>query len=448
MTAVQQSSRIELAQLIDQRGVGGFQARIVALCAFAALLDGYDIQAMALAVPGLADDFHLSRVAFTPAVLGSLFGMALGSMLLAPFADRLGRRPLLIGFMVLIGLSSLASVLASGVYSLAFWRLLTGLGLGASVPVATALISEYAPRRHRAAMITLVTCSMALGSMAASFIAPVLDARWGWRGIFAAGGILPLLAAALLWLGLPESLGLLLSRRPGDRRIAGLIGRLAPGIDPAIVYAAPVQAGRKAPVLALFARQYRARTILLWAVFWMNLLVNYAVVSWLPSLLRSAGWAQDAALRAGSLVALGGLVGGLSLSWLADRGRPVWVLCGAYIGAAVALGLFLVIPSSTLAWSLLLALVGAGAFGAQFTIGALAASFYPPVIRATGLGWASAAGRAGSIVGPTFVALVMARDLPTSAVLGVMTVPMLICAAAVTLLPFVLKDRDAAPAAN
>ncbi len=70
------------------------------------------------------------------------------------------------------------------------------------------------------------------------------------------------------------------------------------------------------------------------------------------------------------------------------------------------------------------------------------------MIRATGLGWASAAGRAGSIVGPTFVALVMARDLPTSAVLGVMTVPMLICAAAVTLLPFVLKDRDAAPAAN
>ena len=435
------SAPIELADLIDQRGIRAFQAGVIALCGFAALLDGYDIQAMALAVPGLADDFGLTRVAFTPAVLASLIGMTVGAMGLAPLADRFGRRPLLILCTLLVAAASLASVSAHGVYDLAAWRLLTGVGLGASVPAASALVSEYAPRRHRAAMVALMTCCIALGSTAASLIAPVLDARWGWRGIFAAGGLLPLLAAALLWIGLPESVGLLLARRPADARIPGLIARLAPGIDALTVFAAPAAAGRRLPVLALFAQPYRARTVLLWAVFWLNLLVDYAVIAWLPSLLRSAGWAQAAALRAGMLVSLGGLVGGLLFSWLADRGRPAWVLAGAYLGAAAALGLFLVIPASTMGWSILLALVGAGAFGAQLTLASIAPAFYPPLIRATGLGWSSAAGRFGSIVGPTFVAVVMARDLPTREVLGVMTLPMLICAAAVTLIPWVLRER-------
>ncbi|MEO6340080.1 MAG: MFS transporter [Caulobacteraceae bacterium] len=434
---------IELGRLIDEAPLSALQVRVVALCALAAFLDGYDIQAIALSLPLLAQHYHRPPGDFVVAITASLAGMATGAILLAPLADRWGRKPVIVVLMVLIGLTSLAAAFTSGIYDLAGWRFATGLGIGACIPVASTLVAEYAPRRRRAAMITLMSCSVGFGAMIASFVAPMLSAAGGWPAIFLAGGVLPLAMAALLWIVLPESLEVLLLWRPADPRIGKIVRAIAPAVDPARVWASSKTVERQS-VLAVLAPAYRARTLLVWLVIAMNLFVTYVIVSWLPTLMRSAGWSVAAAQRSSIITSLAGIVGGLALSWAADRGRPERVLAFGYCVTAVALGLFLVTPPTVLYWGSLLAIAGAGSFGSQFTLTSVTASYYPAPIRATGMGWISAAGRTGSIAGPTIIGLLMA-SLPPSALLGLLTAPMLACAAAVTLLPWALKAGGGPP---
>ena len=215
--------------LVDQAPVSRSQMRVIALCSLATFLDGYDVQALGLAIPRMAADFGVAPTAFAFALAASLVGMAVGAMLLGPLADRFGRRPMLIAMMALVGSTTLGAMLAPDPTALSILRVFTGLGLGATVPVAIAMTSEYAPARRRAALVTMMVCCTALGSMSAGFVAPMVEALWGWRGIFAVGAVLPLAMAVLLWAALPESLRFLNARglRPGE--IARQLQRIVPG---------------------------------------------------------------------------------------------------------------------------------------------------------------------------------------------------------------------------
>src|SRR5580698_7119305 len=140
----------------------GPQTRTFVLCCLTTFLDGYDTQALGLVVPHLADQWSLNPGAFAVALSASLIGIALGAVLLAPLADRLGRRPMLIAMMLLVGFSTLGAAFATDAAVLSAWRLVTGLGLGASIPIATAMTSEYAPARKR---VSLVAVMIACGAL-------------------------------------------------------------------------------------------------------------------------------------------------------------------------------------------------------------------------------------------------------------------------------------------
>lgn len=430
---------VNIEGLIDARPMTGLQIRVVALCSLATFLDGYDIQALGLAVPALAREFGVAPPLFAGALSGSLVGMALGAMFVAPFGDRLGRRIMLVAMLVLMGGTTLGAMLARGPFEMAAWRIVTGIGLGATVPIAVAMVAEYVPARSRAALITLMVACTALGSFAAGFAAPLLEAKFGWRGIFGVGGVLPLIAALLLFAALPESLRFLALRDPADPRIARQLARLAPGLPETLVKVGERSAGYRPSVMSLFAPALRSRTILLWAIFWLNLSTNYSLISWLPTLLAEAGWARGEAQRATGLLAIGGITGGLLLAWLADRGRAVPALVIAYLATAAVLSLFVTGGGDRATWLILLAFVGGGAFGAQMAIGSLSATFYPLEVRTTGLGWSSGIGRVGSICGPLLLAFLMTIEVSAAAILALLMVPMLACAVCVTLLPRALR---------
>jgi len=429
-------SGIDLGKLIDETPVSRFQIGVIALCALGAFLDGYDIQAIGLAAPSLSNDLDIPAASLGPAFASALVGMAIGSVALGPLADRFGRRPMMIALMLLIGTTSLGTATAVNIWELVSWRFLTGLGLGALVPVATSLTAEYAPRHRRTALITLMVCCISLGSLTSSILAPAIDSHFGWRGIFVVGGVLPIVMALIYWVFLPESLRRLVERNPADPRIALQLGRIVGGQIADIRVAAQPATGRSS-FAQLYSRTYMPRTLLLWAIWSLNLFVNFSLANWLPTLLKSSGWNHADALRAVALMAIGGLMGGILLSWLADKARIVAPLITAYLVASAALIGFTLLPSSY--WGYLIVIAGFGAFGAQLTIGALAAAFYPFEIRATGLGWASGVGRLGSIVGPLALGVMLGRGLGPATVLTILTVPMFICAACVTLLPRFLE---------
>jgi AAHS family 4-hydroxybenzoate transporter-like MFS transporter len=400
----------EIGELIDRGRLSARQVGVIVLCGLVVLLDGYDIQTMALAVPSLRLEWGLDASAFSYALSASVFGMLVGTALVAPHGDKLGRRPLLIAATLTMGLASIATAFSETPAELIVWRFLTGLGLGVSLPNATALTSEYVPRRNRAFLIALMFVSIALGALLAGMTAPALIGAFGWRSIFFVGGAFPLLWSLLLLAFIPESIRLLVAQRPRDPRIASIARRFLPGIDPATLYVRAEDRVERQSVRALFAPQFVSRTVLLWIVFALNLFVLFVLISWLPTILGDAGWTPPQALRGAVVIQAGGIVGGLIIARLVDRGRVLGAMLGGYLTAAAAVALFLVLPASVPNWTVLLLLVGAGISGTQAALTALSAIFYPPSLRATGAGWASSCGRAGAVLAPLAGGLVM-REL-------------------------------------
>jgi MFS transporter, AAHS family, 4-hydroxybenzoate transporter len=375
-------------------------AGTIALCALASLLDGYDIQALGLSIPGMARDFGIAPTQLSTAVTASLIGMAFGAITLGPLGDRFGRKPMMVSFLLLIGVTTIGAIASNGAVALAAWRFFSGLGMGAIIPVAIAIVAEAAPESRKTALIAMMMACSPIGAFIAGFSAPHIEPEFGWRGIFGFGGVLTVIAGVAIWLALPG--------------------------------APPVKAALKPTVLSLLTPKYRARTTLLWIIFAASLFVSYALISWLPTLLGAAGWAKAEAQRATGLLSLCGVCGGLAMAWAVDKGRAVPVLATAYVASAGLFVMFVIGPGGKGAWLALLALIGAGAIGAQMALGSFSASFYPSEIRSTGLGWSGGIGRIGAIIGPLVIAELLKLLVPSGLILALLMIPMLLCAFCVT----------------
>lgn len=428
----------EISQLIDQRKLSSLQITVIILSALVVWLDGYHIQSMALIVPALSAQWAVQSSGFSMVLASALFGIAIGGAFLAPLGDRFGRRIVLILSMVFLGLASIGTSFASNTLQLLIWRFLTGLALGASMTNATALTSEYLPGKRRAALVTLMFSGVSIGAFTSGFVAPVILENFGWKGMFTIGGAIPLLLSIVLAAAIPESIKLLLASRPKDPRIAKILARLAPGTDPLTVYAKK-QEIHKQSVAELMNKTYRKGTLLLWMVFVFNMFVLYLLVNWLPTLLTAQGWSASQAPKGAVMIQAGGVVGGLILSWCVDKGKTVGAMLAAYIVTAAALGLFTILPSSGPSWWVLLIMVGCGVSGSQFVLNALSAIYYPPLIRATGIGWAAGIGRIGAVLSPMIGGWIIKMQVAPFAVLGMLVVPVAVCAIGVLMFRNIFK---------
>lgn len=382
---------------------------VLVLCGFATLLDGYDIQALGLAVPALAAEFKTEPTAFAAALSGSLAGMAMGALGLAPLGDRLGRKATMIAALLIVGLMTAGATTSATAFQLAAWRTATGLGMGALIPLAVTIAAESAPLARRTTIVTLIASCAGVGSFLAGFLAPVIENNLGWRGIFVLGAALPIATAVLFAFWHPEGADQETATLETHRPPKGVAGLLSPA--------------------------YRYRTALLWVIFATSLLATYSLISWLPTLLGNAGWDRGDAQRAAGFLALGSICGGLALAWATDRGSAIPSLVIGFIIAAAAIVGIGFQPTGKPMWIILLLAAGAGAIGSQLALGSLAASFYPAHLRATGLGWASGVGRVGSIFGPLLLALLIGRQIPPAAIIGSLALPLGFCGLCIAALP-------------
>jgi len=439
----QTMSKIEIGQLIDERKLSSLQILVMVMSALVVWLDGYHIQSMALVMPMVAKEWSLRPSDFQWVLASALIGIALGSAFIASIGDRFGRRKVLIISMAVIGISSIATGCAHARTGLILWRFLTGLGLGASIPNAIALTTDYVPSQRKAALVTLMFTGMSIGALTAGMVGPDIVRHFQWRGMFTLAGVLPLVMSLLLITTIPESLKLLLARDPDDPRIPRILAKLAPDVDARTVYARRQEVQRQSAV-ELLNRKYRKGTLLLWFVFFFNMFVLYLLVTWLPALLSAQGWTSRMAMYGTGIIQAGGVAGGLILSRYVDKDKTVVATVTAYLITAVAFGLFAKLPSNGPSWWILLFVVGSGISGGQFVLNALAATFYPPVIRSTGVGWVFSIGRIGAILSP-FVGAWIQRLVAPSALLGMLIVPVVLCIAGVLMFR---NTFNPAPAVN
>jgi AAHS family 4-hydroxybenzoate transporter-like MFS transporter len=421
---------IELGDVIDHRPMSTTQILVAVLCAAALFIDGYDIQVMALAVPSLAKNWGLPEADFGLALSAVVIGITFGAGILGPLGDRLGRKTMLVSAMIVIGMATGCTALATSTTEFVIWRLATGAALGAGLPNCAALTSEYAPVARRSFVVGLMNITSPMGAFSAGFIAPPVLEAFGWRGTFLIGGAAPLLVALLVMVLAPESLKFLIVRRPGDPRIAKILRRIAPDLDPRhIRVVAPARPPSSSP-LKLIGAAFRAPTLLLWALLILNMFNLYVLLSWLPALLHRSGWEMASALRGAVLIQGGGIVGGILMSMFLDRGATRVALAAGYCLAGLCLLAFTVVPNGA-GWAVLLLLLGAGVSGCQLSLNALSAAYYPPAIKATGVSWALLIGGIGSTLGPLAGAWMIERGLSTTAILGLLAIPALLSALAV-----------------
>ncbi len=425
---------IEISSVIDGRKVSGYQWFIIAMCAAIVFLDGFDAQAIGYVGPALIRDWGLSRPQLGPVVSMGLFGLMLGALFLAPLADRIGRRPLIIASTVVFGLFTLATAFAQDLNQLLILRFLTGLGLGGCMPNAIALTSEYAPNRQRALLVMVMFNGFTLGSLSGGLISAQMVPEFGWRSVFIVGGVLPLVLAPLFWFLAPESLRFLVKNNASGAKIARVVQRLDKTVDagPDTKFLIAEEQAKKMSVKELMTDGRARRTLFLWVIFFMSLLDVYMLVSWLPTLMDAVGAPARTAIYMGVILQLGGFVGAFPLGYLLDRFGARYVMLPAYLlGAAAIAGIGFFATESIQLTMLVVFLAGFGVIGGQTAANAVAAESYPTEIRSTGVGWALGIGRIGSIVGPLVASYLLVLQVTPRDIFYLSAIPAVIAALAV-----------------
>ena len=418
-------------QFIDQHPFSPLQKRVLALCFLVVAIDGFDTASIGFIAPALRGEWGLSAAALAPLFGAGLFGLMAGALLLGPMADRFGRKPVLLLSVAFFGLTSLLSAFADDMTTLLVLRFLTGLGLGGAMPTTITLTSEYCPQPRRASLVTLMFCGFTIGSALGGLVAAQLLATVGWRGILTIGGVIPLLLVPALLFALPESLRWMVLRGRGASTAAQAIMRkianTVQALPPLTVSDVKLPGS---PVSQLFRPGLIGGTLLLWSTFFMSLLIIYLFSSWLPTILNGAGHSLSQASFISSAFQIGGTLGAILLGRWMDRYRPHRVLATAYLAAAACI---VVVGMATQNVPLLVLAVfgvGFGVSGSQVGANALAAAFYPTTSRATGVSWASAIGRSGSVLGSMVGGALLAAELSTQTIFLMLAVPAVLAALA------------------
>jgi len=428
-TDVASASIVDVAEFIDQQPVGGFQLKLLLICAAVLFLDGFDTQAIGYVAPALAKEWGLTKGALGPVFSAGLFGLMIGALLFGPLADRVGRKKIIILSTLAFGIGALVTALVQDLNTLLAIRFLTGLGLGGAMPNAIAMTSEFNPRRRRATMVMIMFCGFSVGAALGGLLAAALIPQFGWRSVFVVGGIAPLLLVPILARRLPESVRFLALTGRANERVAQLLGLINPkaAFAPAtrFVIHEPELAG--IPVLHLFKSGRTLVTLLLWVVFFMSLLDLYFLSNWLPTVLNDLGASVSSAAAIGSMLQVGGVVGTFALGSIIDR-FSFRALALVYFIAVFAVGAIGQLGHSVVFVTMAIFAAGFCIVGGQIAANALAAGFYPTSVRATGVGWALGIGRVGSIVGPLIGGALLAAKFSTASVFAAAAVAAL-CAA-------------------
>ncbi len=428
----QQLETGDLDTQLERQRMTPFQIAAVGICTILNAIDGFDVLAISFAAPVLAEEWALP-----PRELGILFssglaGMTAGSLLIAPLADRIGRRWMTLGSLIGVTLGMFLSAAAQDAAQLALTRVLTGLGIGAMLPSLTTVVAEYSSTRRRELSISVWATGYPIGATLGGMGAVFVVDRLGWRGIFVLGGLLSLAMVPIVIWRLPESLAFLATRRPRGalERINLLLRRIGrPRIDQI-----PEPPAAQARARDVVRGRLGAHSAAIWGAFFCVMMSFYFVLSWTPKLLVDAGLGAEQGISGGVLLNLGGIAGALGLGLLAARVGPFLIVALTMAAGALAVALFGLFAHGLALAMTLAFVVGYLIFGSMVGLYSIMPSVYPTEVRNTGCGLAVGVGRIGAIVSPLVAGLLLEIGWSGSSTYVLFALPLLAAGTATFLL--------------
>ncbi len=388
-------------------------------------LDGFDVLASAFAGPGIKAHWQLGPEGLGLILSMELIGMALGSVVLGTLADRMGRRPTVLGCLTLMTIGMFGAALAGSPQELSVWRVLTGLGIGGMLASVNALTHELANGAQRSIAMALMVIGYPVGAFGGGLIASPLLAVYDWPVVFVLGGVMSLAVMPLVVALVPEPPAWLERARPANAlvRINRSLARL--GHAP-VAALPPLTAGPpKARASALFAPAHRRATVLIALAYAAHMMAFYFILKMVPAILSDPQFAglhysRAEGARTLAFANLGGAIGGGAFGWVMHRLGTRRATLAALAVSFVLVASFGLGQSNLAAWTVAIALAASATNAAIVGFYATVANLYPPELKATGTGFALAVGRAGAALAPIASGALFARGLPLVLVAAIM----------------------------
>jgi AAHS family benzoate transporter-like MFS transporter len=407
---------IDPHRMADDGQFTKFHGMVLFWCAMVIIFDGYDLAVAGIALPSIMKEMGVDAAQAGFMVSSALFGMMFGNVIFGTLADRIGRRWVIAISIVIFSVFTAAAGLMSDPVSFSAMRFLAGLGIGGVMPCVIAQMSEYAPLRMRSTLVSIMFSGYSVGGILAALLGKALLESYGWSGVFIAAAA-PVVLVPFFLMQMPESMSFLVKNGRFDE-----LKRVLKKIHPAYIPEADDEfaiAGKKsgsvpargAVMAELFAEGRAQSTFMFWVTCFMCLFMVYALSSWLTKLMSQAGYSLGSALTFVLVLNFGAMIGAGLGGWLADRFHIKYVLATMFTLAAIAITL-LGYPLPTPVLFILVGLTGATTIGTQIVNSAYCSQFYPSTCRTTGVGMMLGVGRAGAILAPILIGIIVSMALP------------------------------------
>jgi AAHS family benzoate transporter-like MFS transporter len=407
-------------------------------CWIAILAEGYDVGVLGAVLPALAEykEWNLSPLALGGLGSYALIGMLIGALFIGTLSDLVGRKKMLLASMVIFTITQAGAAWAPTPELFGLFRLIGGLGMGGVIPVAAALTIEYSAPNKRSFNYGLMYSGYSLGIVAAALAALFVLPLGGWRAVIAIGAA-PVVLLPIIWKFLPESLEYLESKgRRSEAR--ALAAKLDIRDYRPVVPAAPVAGSQADPwwktITTMFSRKYLRSTVFFWISLFCGLLLVYGLNTWLPSIMKKAGYDLGSSLTFLLVFSLASAIGGLLLGRAADKYGKKLILVVFYILGGLGI-MLLVFPNTMVVNLLFVAFAGVGSISTSLVLTGYIADYYPAKIRGTATGWALSFARLGAISGPLIGGWIAGSKLPFEANFAIFAGIAVLAAGAVALIP-------------
>jgi len=416
---------IDVSEIIERQGLSSFLIGLVVISWIITFFDGLNANLVTFAAPYFRSEYGLTTIQ-----TGNIFGMhqlgtLIGGFLLGYLGDRIGRRPAVILATAAFGALTMCFYF-TGSYRTLFWlRLIDGIPLGGMLPLAWALNIEYAPKRYRATIVTVIMVGYSLGTALGGPFANFLIPKLGWKSVFISGGIAALISAAILFVILPESIRFLaiIGNRPD--RIVAMLRRVAPdqtfSADANFVVSDEIGLSKNFKPSLLFKGELRTITPLLWVAYIASSFAVFFMVNWTPLVFEALHYARAQAATAATMNSILGAVGGILLMRFTDTKGAITIT----IMPVMTFGLLLVAAFTPLgdgAFLVLSAMIGGFLIGGHFGMHSISGIFYPTAYRGNGASWATSIAKIGSIGGPMVGGWVLATSLPVKHIFALLAI--------------------------
>ncbi|WP_019986761.1 MFS transporter [Rudanella lutea] len=396
--------------LIDQRPISRLQYATVWICFLMNMLDGMDVMVISYAAPAIAKSWNVRPEALGAVFSSGLFGMTAGALFMAPYADKIGRKAMIMLSALIMGVSIYLTALSTGIGHLIIYRFISGLGIGCMLASTAALASEYTPHKTRDFWVSFVIAGYPVGAVLSGLVAARVIPDLGWQSIFEIAGVATFVTLPLIGLFLTESLEFYLKSQPAGalEKANSILTRMGQPTYSQL----PAKPARQAviPVKSLLANDYKVPTIQLWSALFLAFATLYFLTSWIPKLATNAGLSMKLAIYAGTVFNVGAFFGITIQGYFSSRfGLKRTIGLYLIMTGVVMIAFRFFMGSDTLL--LVFGLLGFGIQGGFVGLYAVAARMYPTEFRTTGVGWAIGMGRLGGIIGPAVGGILIGMGL-------------------------------------